>query len=161
MFSRDGHNRSFDAEAAGTVFSDGAGIVLLKRIEEAEQRWRQDFFCDQGIGLNNDGGGKGSFTAPSAEGQAGAIMMAIRDARHDPAHISYIEAHGTATPLGDPIEIDGLNLAFGQQEKKTILCDGSVKSNIGHCTAAAGIAGFIKTTLSCIYKKVTAFHKLP
>ena len=106
--------------------------------------------------MNNDGGGKGSFTAPSADGQAGAIMHGHRDAGVDPAHIGYIEAHGTATPLGDPIEIEGLNLAFGSQEKFQYCALGSVKSNIGHCTAAAGVAGFIKTTLALQYKKIPA-----
>ncbi len=114
------------------------------------------FSVIRGVGLNNDGGGKGSFTAPSAEGQAGAIKMAMEDADIDPAKISYIEAHGTATPLGDPIEIDGLSLAFGTPEKKQFCALGSVKSNIGHCTAAAGIAGFIKTTLALYHKKLPA-----
>jgi amino acid adenylation domain-containing protein len=156
MYSRDGHNRSFDADAAGTVFSDGAGIVLLKSLSDAVRDGDQIFSVIKGIGLNNDGGGKGSFTAPSAEGQAGAIQMAIRDAAIDPACISYVEAHGTATPLGDPIEIEGLTLAFGQQEKKQYCALGSVKSNIGHCTAAAGVAGLIKTTLALHYKKIPA-----
>ena len=156
MFSRDGHNRTFDEAAGGTVFSDGAGIVLLKKLEEAIKDGDRIFSVIKGIGLNNDGGGKGSFTAPSAEGQAGAIRMAMRDADVDPAQISYIEAHGTATPLGDPIEIEGLNLAFGQPEKKQYCALGSVKSNIGHCTAAAGVAGFIKTTLALYYKKIPA-----
>ena len=156
MYSRDGHNRSFDADAAGTVFSDGAGVVLLKNLEQALADGDRIFSVIRGVGLNNDGGGKGSFTAPSAEGQAGAISMAIKDAGIDPAGISYIEAHGTATPLGDPIEIDGLNMAFGAQEKKQFCALGSVKSNIGHCTAAAGVAGFIKTALSLYHKKLPA-----
>jgi amino acid adenylation domain-containing protein len=156
MNSRDGHNRSFDAEAAGTVFSDGAGVVLLKRIDDAIKDRDTIFSIIKGVGLNNDGGSKGSFSAPSAEGQAGAIQMAIRDAGVNPSHISYIEAHGTATPLGDPIEIEGLNLAFGEQERKQFCALGSIKSNIGHCTAAAGVAGFIKTTLALYYKKIPA-----
>jgi acyl transferase domain-containing protein len=156
MFSRDGHNRTFDAEAAGTVFSDGAGVVLLKRLDQAIKDGDFIFSVIKGVGLNNDGGGKGSFTAPSAEGQAGAIRMAIRDAGIDPGRISYIEAHGTATPLGDPIEIEGLKMAFGYQEKKQYCALGSVKSNIGHCTAAAGVAGFIKTVLALHYKKIPA-----
>ena len=156
MNSRDGHNRSFDADAAGTVFSDGAGIVLLKRLEEAIKDGDQIFSVIKGIGLNNDGGGKGSFTAPSAAGQAGAIQMAIRDAGVNPNDIGYIEAHGSATPLGDPIEIEGLNLAFGRQDKKQYCALGSVKSNIGHCTAAAGVAGFMKTSLALHYKTIPA-----
>jgi amino acid adenylation domain-containing protein len=156
MYSRDGHNRSFDADAAGTVFSDGAGIVLLKKLDQAIKDGDTIFSVIKGVGMNNDGGGKGSFTAPSAEGQAGAIRMAIIDAGVDPARISYIEAHGTATPLGDPIEIEGLNLAFGPQEKAQYCALGSVKSNIGHCTAAAGVAGFIKATLALHHKKIPA-----
>jgi amino acid adenylation domain-containing protein len=156
MYSRDGHNRTFDAEAAGTVFSDGAGVVLLKSLEAAVRDGDTIYSVIRGTGLNNDGGGKGSFTAPSAEGQAGAIRMAIRDAGIDPAQISYIEAHGTATPLGDPIEVEGLNLAFGHTEKKQYCALGSIKSNIGHCTAAAGVAGFIKTTLALHHKKIPA-----
>jgi amino acid adenylation domain-containing protein len=156
MYSRDGHNRSFDADAAGTVFSDGAGVVLLKKLDRAIADGDTIFSIIKGIGINNDGGEKGSFTAPSAEGQAGAIRMAIHDAGINPSRISYIEAHGTATPLGDPIEIEGLNLAFGPQEKVQFCALGSVKSNIGHCTAAAGVAGFIKTTLALHHKKIPA-----
>ena len=106
--------------------------------------------------MNNDGGSKGSFTAPSAEGQAGAIHRAIEDAGIDASTIGYVEAHGTATPLGDPIEIEGLNLAFGPQEIKQYCALGSIKSNIGHLTAAAGVAGFIKTALALHYKKIPA-----
>ncbi len=97
----------------------------------------------KGTGVNNDGSGKGSFTAPSAEGQAGAIRMALDDARIDPATISYVEAHGTATPIGDPIEIEGLKMAFGNQVPTQYCAIGSIKSNMGHLDAAAGVAGFI------------------
>ena len=121
MLSQDGHCRSFDAEAQGTVFSDGAGVVLLKSREAAERDGDTIYAVIKGVGVNNDGGGKGSFTAPSAEGQAGAIAMALADAQIDPATISYVEAHGTATPLGDPIEIEGLIQAFGEQTRQTIL----------------------------------------
>jgi amino acid adenylation domain-containing protein len=156
MYSRDGHCKTFNADAEGTVFSDGAGVVLLKRLDEALRDGDTIYSVVKGVGMNNDGGSKGSFTAPSAEGQAGAIQMAIRDAGIDSSTISYIEAHGTATPLGDPIEIEGLNLAFGPQEKKQFCALGSVKSNIGHLTAAAGVAGFIKTTLALYHKKIPA-----
>jgi amino acid adenylation domain-containing protein len=156
MYSRDGHCRTFDADAEGTVFSDGAGVVLLKGLEAALRDGDTIFSVIKGVGMNNDGGLKGSFTAPSAEGQAGAILMAIDDAGIDPSTISYVEAHGTATPLGDPIEIEGLNLAFGIQEKKQFCAIGSIKSNIGHLTAAAGVAGFIKTTLALYHKQIPA-----
>jgi amino acid adenylation domain-containing protein len=154
MLSRDGHCRPFDAEARGTTFSDGAGIVLLKRRQQAEKDGDTIYALIKGAGINNDGGGKGSFTAPSAEGQAAAIAMAIAEAGIDPASISYVEAHGTATPLGDPIEIEGLRMAFGEQEKKQFCALGSIKSNMGHLTAAAGVAGLIKTTLSLWHRQL-------
>ncbi|HEX4375190.1 MAG TPA: amino acid adenylation domain-containing protein, partial [Puia sp.] len=154
MFSRDGHCRSFDIDAQGTVFSDGAGAVLLKNREDAERDGDKIFAIIKGVGVNNDGGGKGSFTAPSAEGQAGAIALAIQDSGISSSDISYVEAHGTATPLGDPIEIEGLNIAFGNTEKKQYCAIGSIKSNMGHLTAASGVAGFIKTVLSLQNKKL-------
>lgn len=148
MLSNDGHCRPFDADAKGTVFSDGAGAVLLKNKDEAIKDGDTIIAVIKGVGLSNDGSTKGSFTAPSAEGQAAAISMAIDDAGVDPADISYIETHGTATPLGDPIEIEGLNIAFGEQEKRQYCAIGSVKSNFGHLTAASGIAGLIKASLA-------------
>jgi amino acid adenylation domain-containing protein len=154
MLSRDGHTRSFDSNATGTVFSDGAGVVLLKNKEDAERDGDTIYAIIKGIGLNNDGAGKASFTAPDADGQAGAINMAIGDAGIDPSTISYVEAHGTATPLGDPIEIEGLKIAFGQQDKKQYCAIGSIKSNIGHLTQAAGVAGLIKTALSLYNQKL-------
>ncbi|HEY4109299.1 amino acid adenylation domain-containing protein [Puia sp.] len=154
MLSRDGHCRPFDAEAQGTTFSDGAGIVLLKRREQAEKDGDTIYAVLKGAGINNDGSGKGSFTAPSAEGQAGAIAMAIAEAGFEASSISYVEAHGTATPLGDPIEIEGLRMAFGDQSKKQYCAIGSIKSNMGHLTAAAGVAGLIKTTLALWHRQL-------
>ena len=148
IMSKDGHCKPFDAEATGTVFSDGAGAVLLKSLEEAKRDGDTIYAVIKGIGINNDGADKGSFGGPSAEGQAGAIAMAIDDAAIEASTISYVEAHGTATPLGDPIEIEGLNLAFGVQEHKQFCAVGSVKSNLGHLTAASGVAGLIKTVLA-------------
>ncbi len=163
MLSADGHCRSFDAEADGTVFSDGAGVVLLKSLEEAEADGDTIYAAIKGVGLNNDGAEKGSFTAPNATGQAGAIAMAIQNAGVDPADISYVEAHGTATVLGDPIEIEGLKMAFGPQDKKQYCAIGSLKSNMGHLVAAAGVAGFIKTVLALYNKKIPAslYHSKP
>ncbi|WP_346239113.1 amino acid adenylation domain-containing protein [Niabella insulamsoli] len=154
MFSNDGHCRPFDADAKGTVFSDGAGVVLLKRLSDAQADNDLIYAVIKGVGVNNDGGGKGSFTAPSTDGQSEAILMAIEDAGVDPATISYVETHGTATPLGDPIEIEGLKTAFGEQAKKQYCAIGSVKSNIGHLTHAAGVAGVIKTALSLHHEKL-------
>jgi len=148
MLSADGHCRSFDASAKGTVFSDGAGVVLLKSLEKAQKDGDKIYGIIKGIGVTNDGGNKGSFTAPSTEGQAIAIMKAIQDAQVTPDTISYIETHGTATPLGDPIEIEGLKMAFGEQPKNGYCAIGSIKSNMGHLTAAAGVAGLIKTILA-------------
>lgn len=156
MMSSDGHCRSFDARGNGTVFSDGVGVVLLKSLDAAQRDGDTVYAVIKGIGVNNDGGGKGSFTAPSAEGQAGAIKMALNDARVDPSTISYVEAHGTATPIGDPIEIDGLKMAFGHQPLLQYCAIGSIKSNMGHLTAAAGVAGFIKTTLALYHKQLPA-----
>lgn len=156
MLSNDGHCRPFDRNAKGTVFSDGAGVVLLKRKSDAERDGDQIYAVIKGVGVNNDGGGKGSFTAPSTEGQAGAIRMALQDAQIDPSTISYVEAHGTGTPLGDPIEIEGLKLAFGKQSQQQFCAIGSVKSNMGHLTAAAGVAGLIKTALSLYHKVIPA-----
>jgi len=154
MLSKDGHTRTFDAQASGTVFSDGAGVVLLKPLAAAIEDGDTIYALIKGKGVNNDGHSKGSFTAPSVSGQAGAIASAMQDAGVEPSAISYIEAHGTATPLGDPIEIDGLKLAFGKTTEKQYCAIGSVKSNFGHLTAAAGVTGFIKTTLSLYHKQL-------
>ncbi|TDO97047.1 polyketide synthase [Flavobacterium sp. 245] len=148
MLSPDGHCRSFDALGKGTVFSDGAGVVLLKSLDTAQKDGDKIYGIIKGIGVTNDGGSKGSFTAPSVEGQALAITKAIQDARVSPNSISYVETHGTATPLGDPIEIEGLKMAFGEQDINNFCALGSIKSNMGHLTAAAGVAGLIKTILA-------------
>ena len=154
MLSKDGHCRSFDAMATGTVFSDGAGVVLLKTLAAAEADGDLIYGIIKGVGVNNDGGNKGSFTAPSTNGQRIAIEMAIQDAGVDPATITYVETHGTATPLGDPIEIEGLRLAFGEQASNQYCAIGSIKSNMGHMTSAAGVAGVIKTALSLYHKQI-------
>jgi amino acid adenylation domain-containing protein len=155
MFSEDGHTRTFDAGARGTVFSDGAGMVVLKRYEDALADGDTVYALVRGVALNNDGGDKGSFTAPSVEGQAGVISMAQAMAGVDPSTISYVETHGTATPLGDPIEIEGLTKAFREHTAEKQYCAlGSVKTNIGHLTSAAGVAGFIKTALALYHKEL-------
>ncbi|WP_047245794.1 type I polyketide synthase [Maribacter thermophilus] len=151
-----GHCCPFDENGKGTVFSDGAGVVLLKTLEDAERDGDTIYGVIKGIGLSNDGGEKGSFTAPSAEGQSQAIINALDDAQISPSEISYVEAHGTATPVGDPIEIEGLEMAFGEQEKKNFCAVGSIKSNMGHLTSAAGVAGFIKTILAMYHKQIPA-----
>ncbi|CAC9975306.1 polyketide synthase [Flavobacterium panici] len=152
--SPDGSTRSFDAAGKGTVFSDGAGVVVLKRLEEAEKDGDIIYGVIKGVGVNNDGGDKGSFMAPSPRGQAGAIINAFNDAQIAPSSISYMEAHGTATPVGDPIEIEGLKIAYGKQEKNNYCALGSIKSNMGHTTAAAGVAGLMKVLLAMRHKQI-------
>ncbi|WEK21234.1 MAG: amino acid adenylation domain-containing protein [Candidatus Pedobacter colombiensis] len=163
MLSANGHCTPFDDGATGTVFSDGAGVVLLKNLDSAINDHDKIYAVIKGVGINNDGFGKGSFTAPSAEGQADAIASAISDAGVEAAEISYIEAHGTGTPIGDPIELEGLVDAFGYQNRKQFCAIGSVKSNFGHLTHAAGVAGLIKTSLALHHKKIPASlgYKIP
>ncbi|HEX5123390.1 MAG TPA: beta-ketoacyl synthase N-terminal-like domain-containing protein, partial [Rhodanobacteraceae bacterium] len=153
MLAPDGHTRTFDAEAQGTVFSDGAAVVLLKRLSDALADGDPVYAVVRGAGLSNDGAIKASFTAPSSEGQATAIAMALDDAGVDARSISYVEAHGTATPLGDPVEVEGLTQAFRRTTSDTAFCRiGSVKSNIGHIVAGAGVAGLIKTAFSLVHR---------
>ena len=154
MLSPDGRTRSFDADAQGTVFSDGAAILLLKRWSDAQRDGDTIYAVIRGTAVNNDGGLKASFTAPSSAGQAAVVTMALDNAGVDARSISYIEAHGTATPLGDPIEIEGLTQAFRQGTDEVGFCAiGSVKSNVGHLVMAAGAAGVIKTALS-LYERM-------
>ncbi len=154
IMSPDGHCRPFDAQAKGTVFSDGCGVILLKSLDEAKKDGDHIYGVVKGVGINNDGGDKGSFTAPSVDGQSGAISRALDDANISASDIGYIETHGTATPIGDPIEIEGLQDAFGEQSQKGYCAIGSIKSNMGHLTAAAGVAGFIKTILSLNHHQI-------
>ncbi|KQS32326.1 type I polyketide synthase [Pedobacter sp. Leaf194] len=156
MLSSDGHSKPFDDQSTGTVFSDGTGAVLLKRLDDAIRDGDKIISVIKGVGVNNDGFGKGSFSAPSSEGQSEAISSAIIDAGVHPAEISYVETHGTGTPIGDPIEFEGLVDAFGNQESNNFCAIGSVKSNFGHLTHAAGVAGFIKTSLALHHKKIPA-----
>jgi amino acid adenylation domain-containing protein len=146
--SPDGHCRAFDARAQGTVFSNGAGFVVLKRLGEAIADGDTIHAIIKGAAVNNDGSFKIGYTAPSVEGQAKVIRTAHLLAEVDPETITYVEAHGTGTALGDPIEIAGLTQAFRMGTPKNGFCAiGSVKTNIGHTDAAAGIAGLIKTVL--------------
>jgi len=146
MGSTDGVCRPFDADACGTVFGHGAGVVVLKRLSDAIAAGDQVYAVIRGAGVNNDGSDKISYTAPSVEGQAQAIRLAHQDAGIDPASVSYVECHGTATPLGDPVELSGLIKGFGDQLPDRCAI-GSVKGNIGHLDAAAGVMGVIKTAL--------------
>ncbi len=157
MLSPDGRTRTFDANAQGTVFSDGAAVVLLKRLPDALADGNPVIALIRGGAINNDGGNKASFTAPSSEGQAAVIAMAHDNAGVNPRSISYVETHGTATPVGDPIEVEGLTKAFRRGTEDTGFCRiGSVKSNVGHLVIAAGAAGVIKTARALAEKKIPA-----
>ena len=149
MESADGHCRPFDAEASGTVFASGGGVVVLRRLEDALAAGDTIYAVIRGVGLNNDGGDKASFTAPSVTGQAGAIRMALEHAQIGARSIGYVEAHGTGTSLGDPIEVAALTRAWREDTEDREFCGiGSVKSNIGHMAAGAGVVGLIKAALS-------------
>ncbi|MGW2782761.1 SDR family NAD(P)-dependent oxidoreductase [Streptomyces populi] len=157
IFSPDGHCRPFDADANGTVFASGVGIVVLKRLSDAQRDGDTIRAVIRGSAVNNDGADKVGFTAPSVRGQADVIYEAQQLARTDARTIGYIEAHGTATTLGDPIEIAALTEAFRTTTQDTGYCTlGSVKSNIGHLDTAAGIAGFIKAVLTVQHATIPA-----
>jgi amino acid adenylation domain-containing protein len=147
--SPDGHCRAFDANAKGTVGGNGVGVVVLKRLEQALADGDPVHAVIKGSAVNNDGFLKVGYTAPSVEGQTAVISEAQAIAGIDTETISYIEAHGTGTELGDPIEITALTKAFrASTEKKGFCAIGSLKTNIGHTDAAAGVAGLIKTVLA-------------
>ncbi|MBN2167154.1 MAG: acyltransferase domain-containing protein [Marinilabiliaceae bacterium] len=151
--SPDGHCRPFDAKANGTVFSNGVGVVVLKRLEDAIADRDNIYAVVDGWALNNDGNKKVSYTAPSIDGQAEAILMAQSFNEISPENISYIEAHGTGTNLGDPIEVAALTKAFSRSTSKKQFCGiGSLKSNIGHTDAAAGVASFMKICLAAYHR---------
>lgn len=151
--STDGHCRAFDAESSGTIFGSGAGIVVLKRLEDALADGDQIHAVIRGSAVNNDGANKVSFTAPSVEGQATAVSEALAIAGVAPEEISYVEAHGTGTSLGDPIEIAALGQAFGVTDERTVAI-GTVKTNIGHLDSASGVTGVIKTVLALKNKQI-------
>ncbi|MDF2970063.1 MAG: hypothetical protein K0R61_513, partial [Microvirga sp.] len=153
--SPDGHCRTFDAAAQGTVGGSGLGIVVLKRLHEALAEGDHILAVIKGSAVNNDGALKVGFTAPRIEGQAKVIQSAHAAADVDPKSITYIEAHGTGTPLGDPIEIAALTDAFRAGTAARQYCAiGSVKTNIGHLDAAAGIAGLMKTVLALQHRRI-------
>jgi len=153
MASPDGRCRAFDAKAQGTIFGSGAGVVVLKRLNEALADRDNIQGIIRGSAINNDGSLKVGYTAPSVDGQAGVIAEALANAGVSADTITYVEAHGTGTPLGDPIEIQALTKAFNATTKRKGFCAvGSVKTNIGHLDAAAGIAGLIKTVQALKHK---------
>lgn len=162
ILSKDGHCRPFDNDATGTVFSQGIGVVVLKRLEDAVAAGDHIYAIVKGTAVNNDGYRKSGYTAPSATGQMEVITAALQMADVPAESINYVECHGTGTRLGDPIEIEGLKQAFNT-DKTNYCAIGSVKANIGHTDAAAGIAGFIKTVLALHHRKLPPalhFNKL-
>jgi len=155
VLSPDGHCRAFDAKAKGTIFGSGVGIVVLKRLKDALADGDCIHAVIKGSAINNDGSLKAGFTAPSVERQADVIAEAIAASGVEAETITYVEAHGTGTPLGDPIEIKALTKAFRTSTPKHGFCAiGSVKTNVGHLDAAAGIAGLIKTILALKHKQI-------
>ncbi|MTK01204.1 type I polyketide synthase [Micromonospora sp. CP22] len=147
--SPDGTCRPFDAEANGTVPGNGVGVVVLRRLEDAIEDGDTILAVIRGTAVNNDGGHKAGYTAPSVDGQASVIREALAVAGVGPEEIDYLEAHGTATDLGDMIEVAALRQVFGETSATPRVL-GAVKGNVGHLDAAAGICGFIKTVLSLV-----------
>ncbi|MCH2048612.1 MAG: type I polyketide synthase, partial [Trichodesmium sp. ALOHA_ZT_67] len=147
--SHDGHCRAFDARSSGTVFGNGVGVVLLKPLQDAIADGDCIHAVIKGSAINNDGSLKLGYTAPSVDGQAAVISEAQAVASVTPETITYIEAHGTGTELGDPIEIEALTKAFSEHtDKKQFCAIGSLKTNVGHMNTAAGIGALIKTVLT-------------
>ncbi|HET6976585.1 MAG TPA: MupA/Atu3671 family FMN-dependent luciferase-like monooxygenase [Pyrinomonadaceae bacterium] len=155
ILSPDGHCRAFDADAQGTVSGNGAALVVLKRFGEALNDGDNIRAIIKGSAVNNDGAAKVGFTAPSIGGQVQVINEALQVSGVDPETISYIEAHGTGTTLGDPVEVAALTKAIGSKTSKRGFCAiGSVKTNVGHLDAAAGATGLLKTVLMLQHKKL-------
>lgn len=149
ILSPDGHCRAFDADARGTVNGSGACVVVLRRLDDALAEGDRIRAVLRGSSVNNDGSLKMGFTAPSFEGQAEVVAAAQEFAEVDPETLGYVEAHGTGTALGDPVEVAALTQVFRERTARKGFCAlGSVKSNIGHLDAAAGLAGLIKVTLA-------------
>ncbi len=155
IVSPDGHCRAFDAKARGTVFGNGLGVVVLKRLEDALADGDHIDAMIKGSATNNDGSLKVSYTAPSVDGQTEVIVEALADAGVDPETITYVETHGTGTALGDPTEVTALTQAFRSGTRKKGFCAiGSVKTNIGHLDRASGVTSLIKTILALKHKEI-------
>ena len=145
ILSDDGHCRAFDRRAKGTVFGSGAGVVVLRRLGDALEDGDTVYAVVKGSAVNNDGGRKVGYLAPSVDGQAEAVAEALHVSGVPADSVTYVECHGTGTPVGDPIEVAGLTRAFRSFTDRTRFCAiGSVKTNIGHLDTAAGVASFVK-----------------
>lgn len=156
LTASDGRIRAFDADATGTVYSNGLGIVVLKRLTDALKDGDNIQAVIKGSAINSDGASRIGYAAPGVEGQTAVIAEAMNVARVSPDSISYIEAHGSGTPLGDDIEIEALARAFRHASKRNFCAIGSVKTNIGHVEMASGVAGLIKTALALKHKQIPA-----
>jgi acyl transferase domain-containing protein/acyl-CoA synthetase (AMP-forming)/AMP-acid ligase II/acyl carrier protein len=156
ILSADGHCRAFDADASGTIFGSGAGMVVLKLLDRAVEDGDRIYGVIKGSAVNNDGGTKVGYFAPNVDGQTRVIAEAIAYADISPQSVSYIEAHGTGTKLGDPIEITALFQAYHDDTRKSDCAIGSVKTNVGHLQMASGIVGLIKTTLCLYHQQIPA-----
>lgn len=155
IFSKDGRCRAFAENAEGCLFGSGVGIVVLRRLRDAVDDGDQILAVVRGSSVTNDGADKVGFTAPSVEGQSRTIAEALAIAGVRCEEVSYVEAHGTGTPLGDPVEIEALSNVFKASTDKTGFCAiGSVKTNVGHLDAAAGITGFMKTVLMLHHRQL-------
>jgi acyl transferase domain-containing protein len=155
VVSPDGHVRAFDAKANGTVFGSGGGILILKRLADALADGDTIHAIIKGSAVNNDGSEKAGYTAPSVSSQADAIVEALANAGLEPDSISYVEAHGSGTPVGDPIEVSALTKAFRTATRRSGYCAiGSVKTNVGHLDAAAAVTGMIKTVLALKHREL-------
>ena len=154
MVSADGHCRTFDTKADGTVFGSGAGVVLLKRLDDAVVDGDPIYAVIHGSAVNNDGAGKVGFTAPSIDGQVNVVRATHAAAGVAPETIGYVECHGTATPLGDPIEVTALVRAFGPVREGATCVLSSVKPNVGHLDVAAGVTGLIKAALCLSHEHI-------
>jgi len=155
ILSPDGHCRAFDADAKGTVFGSGVGVVLLKDLATAIADRDHIYAVIRGSAINNDGAEKVSYTASSVSGQARAMVEAMAVAEVSPDDVGYVECHGTGTIVGDPLEIDALSRAFRTGTERRGFCAvGSVKTNIGHIEQAAGVASLIKAALALHHGKI-------
>ncbi|HEY6315179.1 MAG TPA: beta-ketoacyl synthase N-terminal-like domain-containing protein [Streptosporangiaceae bacterium] len=154
IYSPDGHCRAFDADAAGTVGGDGLACVVLRRLEDAVDADDDIYAVIRGTAVNNDGADKVGFTAPSVSGQVAVVRAAHAAAGTAANTIDYIEAHGTGTALGDPIELAALAEVFAGSGRDTPIMIGSVKTNIGHLDTASGIAGLVKAALALRHREI-------
>jgi iturin family lipopeptide synthetase A len=154
IHSPDGRTRPFDAAGQGMVDGNGAGVVLLKRYDDAMADGDLIWAVIRGSAMNNDGAGKLGFTAPGVDGQAEVVAEALTVAGVEPDTVTYVEAHGTGTPLGDPVEVEALRQVLVPRGRRRPCALGSIKSNIGHLDSAAGVAGLIKAVLALRHRQI-------